>query len=101
MKNLAVLLLLFIGVSIGSARAQQLLNFDFTITSQSYYDYANYFSYTAPETYTLTGEIIGLQNNASSAPADVLIFNTMFPDGGGLSGFVQNPYSLLAHGFSE
>jgi len=79
----------------------QLLNFDFTITSQYYYDYANYYSYTVPETYTLTGEIIGLQNNASTAPADILIFNTAFPDGGGLTGFVQNPYSLTAHGFTE
>jgi hypothetical protein len=95
-----VLLVLSIGASISSARAQA-LDFDFSITSQYYYDYANYYSYTVPETYTLTGEIIGLQNNASSAPADILIFDTAFPDGGGLTGFVQNPYSLTAHGFTE
>jgi len=98
MKKL--LLVLLIGASISSARAQ-LLNFDFSITSQYYYDYSNYYSYTVPETYTLTGEIIGLQNNASTAPADILIFNTIFPDHGGLTGFDQNPYSLKAHDFTE
>jgi hypothetical protein len=100
MKKLAVLLVLFVGASISSAPAQS-LDFDFTITSQYYYDYGNTYSYTTPESYTLTGEIIGLQNNASSAPADILIFNTIFPDGGGLQGFDQNPYSLKAHDFTE
>jgi len=58
-----------------SSRAR-LLNFDFTVTSQYYYDYANYYSYTVPETYTLTGEIIGLQNNATTAPA---MFSSLIP----------------------
>jgi hypothetical protein len=100
MKRLIALFVLLSGTFTVSARGQ-LLNFDFTMTSQSYYDYSNNYSFTEPETYTLMGKIIGLQNNASSAPEDVLITSNSFPDHGGLTGFDQNPYSLDAHSFTE
>jgi hypothetical protein len=87
--NIGIVLAAFLCLfSINSAKAQ-LLNFDFTIDGNA--------TYSNIGGGTVTGEIIGVQNNAASIPLNIII--TSAPSGLTLS----LPYSLEAQGwnFSE
>jgi hypothetical protein len=79
---LSALMCLF---SISSANAE-LLNFDFSFVGDPSHSTVN---------GTVTGEIIGLQNNATSAPSDIII--TSAPAGLGLLGL---SYDLKANGWN-
>jgi hypothetical protein len=83
MKNyLCPLVLVLLGLSMISSKAQ-LLNFDFSITNT-----------TGTTTGVVTGILFGLQNNASSAPTDIVI--TSAPAAFGIT----TPYDLEQNGFS-
>ena len=60
-------ILVIVAATLVPAKAQDLLNFDFTI-SGGFYDADG-----GPTPATVTGEIIGLKNNATSFPSEVII----------------------------
>jgi hypothetical protein len=78
-------------LSISSANAQ-LLNFDFSFVGASSIGDPSHTYFTG----TVTGEIIGLENNASSTPSDIII--TSAPSGLNLTSSL--PYSLNANGWN-
>jgi hypothetical protein len=83
MKNyICPLVLILLGFSIVSSQAQ-LLNFDFSITNT-----------TGATDGVITGILYGLQNNASSAPTDIVI--TSAPTAFGIT----TPFDLEQNGFT-
>ncbi len=88
MKLLVLIFAFVSGLSWCTSAHAQTLNFDFTLTGGS--------ATSNIGGGTVTGEIMGLQNNASSTPSDILIFSA--PAGLGISSSL--PYSLEAHGWN-
>jgi hypothetical protein len=87
MKLTVLTLLLISGAFIGSSAKAQLLNFDFSFTG-------NLGSSTTKG--TVTGEIIGLTNNGTSTPSDIIL--TSIPLGFSIN--VPPSYSLKNNGWN-
>ncbi|HEX4139618.1 MAG TPA: PEP-CTERM sorting domain-containing protein [Candidatus Methylacidiphilales bacterium] len=77
-------------LSAGTAHAQ-LLNFDFTLVGDPSIDDPSTHYFTG----TITGEVVGLANNASSTPTDIIL--TSIP--ASLNGTTA-PYSFKANGWN-